>query len=365
MLIFYLQSQHPEILLPAVDSLFRDFVSETRIAALVEQLKTLPSARAIASTFGTSEGNSVGALLGGFFEFYAQRFNVEDEVISVRTGTALSKTTKWSHAVSWRISIEDPFELAHDVGRVVFHKTGQELLRSEFQRALDMLHSGHRWDDVCRPDATSWNATASCYICRGGDHMTRNCSQLSRHRATFAAAGVSGSDPGMFLADCWYCGEVGHFKANCPLLCFRAIPLPSATLPAIMSPSSTATASTPIAIPKPAPSKAPSPRRGRNRASLWEQGGAAATRSSKRKKRSRHGSLSSPPLHSPASSVSSACFPLEKRHNHQQRLIGQQQPRRALLWSATAHSAKCAAAAAAAATVVAAPRSAEKVVCPT
>lgn len=366
LLIFYLQSQHSEIRLPAVDSLFRNLMTETSISSLVERLNALPFMETIPSTFGTSEVNSVGALLAGFFEFYSQRFNVEDDVVSVRTGAVLSKTTKWSHPVSWRISIEDPFELAHDVGRVVFHKAGQELLEREFTRAFDMIHSGRRWEDICQHDETAWDASATCYICRGNDHTTRNCNQLSRHRMSGKISpGGTGLDPSAlaFLTDCWYCGEHGHYKANCPMLFFRDIPLPSAfpnelagaptDVGAFMASSPqkpshrhqqqqqqqrTPAVSDPIGIAKSAMPKL-SPRRSKSRLAVWERGASVSMASSshslarptKRKKRSRHGSTSSslPPILSPSSSTSSmsSWFPPEtkrqQRNGHRQQQPGQ------------------------------------------
>ncbi|KAG6970602.1 hypothetical protein JG687_00002538 [Phytophthora cactorum] len=171
LLIFYLQSHYAEMQLPAVLSLFQDLQSQTKVSMLLERLQSLPTME-LPSTFGTSEFNSVGALLAGFFDFYARRFNMEDEVVSIRMGRALSKTTKWSHPVSWRLSIEDPFEVAHDVGRVIFHRKGQDLIRSEFKR--------------------------------GGSNTV-----LPVH-----------------FSDCWYCGEYGHYKAECPMLFFRDIPCP-------------------------------------------------------------------------------------------------------------------------------------------
>ncbi|KAG4053339.1 hypothetical protein PC123_g11521 [Phytophthora cactorum] len=79
LLIFYLQSHYAEMQLPAVLSLFQDLQSQTKVSMLLERLQSLPTME-LPSTFGTSEFNSVGALLAGFFDFYARRFNMEDEV---------------------------------------------------------------------------------------------------------------------------------------------------------------------------------------------------------------------------------------------------------------------------------------------
>ncbi|RLN87613.1 hypothetical protein BBJ28_00005246 [Nothophytophthora sp. Chile5] len=293
------RSHQSEAPLPSAHAIFQSLQAQTKISELLERLRSVP-AMELPSTFGTSELNSVGALLAGFFQFYAHRFNMEDEVVSVRTGSALSKTTKWSHPVSWRLSIEDPFELAHDVGRVIFHRNGQELLRSEFQRACDLVEGGHRLEDICSPDHTSWNAMATCYICRGRDHVTRDCGQLAHQR--LQSGGASSLS---FLSDCWYCGEYGHFKAACPMLFFRDIPRPmepvkpdglsvaegrSGVVHPLTEFKPAASASAPIPIAATSTLKATSPPVSRSR--VWDRGlspSSSLIRPSKKKKR-RHGS---------------------------------------------------------------------------
>lgn len=227
LLVFYLQSHYADMQLPAVHAVFQNLQSQTKVSVLLERLQSFPTME-LPSTFGTSEINSVGALLAGFFDFYAHRFNMEDEVVSIRMGRALSKTTKWSHPVGWRLSIEDPFELSHDIGRVIFHRKGQDLIRSEFKRASSMLSGDHRLDAICAPDATSWNLMATCYICRGRDHVTRDCGQLLHQRLSSTCN--RGSHSMSHLSDCWYCGEYGHYKAECPMLFFRDIPVLSRRL---------------------------------------------------------------------------------------------------------------------------------------
>eukprot|EP00644_Phytophthora_capsici_P004174 jgi/Phyca11/527173/estExt2_fgenesh1_pm.C_PHYCAscaffold_170043 len=332
LLIFFLQSQYAEMQLPAVLSLFQDLQSQTKVSALLDRLEKFPTME-LSSTFGTSEMNSVGALLGGFFDFYAHRFNMEDEVASIRVGRALPKTTKWSHPVSWRLSIEDPFELAHDVGRVIFHEKGQELIRSEFKRASDMIRADHRLVYICEPDETSWNIISTCYICRGRDHATRDCGQLAHQRSR---SGV-GSRTMSHFSDCWYCGEYGHYKAECPMLFFRHIPKPAdstsaeATSKAISIPHvGTPPASPPTAIPVPPASKSISPRMCKERP--WERGlspnSSPMLRLSRKKKRTRHGSTSSnsSPLSSSWNPQSSGLSQSEKRQ--QQQRYRQEQRRR-------------------------------------
>lgn len=221
LLIFYLQLHYAEIQLPMIHSYFRDSKLQTNLSGLLERLQSLPTMD-LPFTFSISDTNSVGALLAGFFHFFACRFNMEDEVVSIRMGRTLSKTTKWSHPSSWRLSIEDPFDLAHDVGRVIFHKKGQELIHSEFKRASTLISTDHRLKDICISDQSSWNMISSCYICCCNDHVTRDCSYLMRQRSTPSGVGSAMAH----FSDCWYCGEYGHYKAECPMLFFRNIPCP-------------------------------------------------------------------------------------------------------------------------------------------
>ncbi|KAI9907062.1 hypothetical protein PsorP6_003232 [Peronosclerospora sorghi] len=92
-------SHYAKMQLPAVHSSFHDLQSHMKVSELLHRLQSFPRTE-LASTFGRTKPNSVGALLEGFFDYYAHRFNLEDEVVSVRIGSALSNTTKWSRPVS-------------------------------------------------------------------------------------------------------------------------------------------------------------------------------------------------------------------------------------------------------------------------
>uniref|UniRef100_K3WK66 CCHC-type domain-containing protein n=1 Tax=Globisporangium ultimum (strain ATCC 200006 / CBS 805.95 / DAOM BR144) TaxID=431595 RepID=K3WK66_GLOUD len=315
LLIFYLQSHHSPILLPSVHSVFQSLQLENKISTLLQRLNALPCDE-MQSTFGTSVQDSVGALLLGFFQFYASQFNIEDEVVSVRTGAPLSKATKWSHSVPWRISIEDPFELTHDVGRVIFNRKGQGILNFEFQRAFDMVCQGHRLDTICAADVTSWNVSASCYICEGNDHKAREC--MAVHRRVESTKG----DAASFMSDCWYCGELGHFKAACPMLCFRDIPLlPEAKATARVDNVPFTTSHRPyfsthgLFLP---PSATSQPINIAQRSSSQS---TTPTRSSKKKKRSRIGS----PVLSPSVSPAPLASPLLLSEKRPKRRYQQQQ----------------------------------------
>lgn len=290
--IFYLQIRQPQNLLPPVQALFQSIQSEKRLSSLLSRLCSLPVE--MDSSFGRCTRDSIGASLAGFFQFYAVEFDLEDNVVSIRTGAPLSKATKWSHSVPWRLSIEDPFELNHDVGRVIFHKRGQHILQFEFQRAYEMVLADYRLDQICERDQSSWNMSATCHLCSGDEHTARDC-YLMAHRmdsqklteSTMTLNTVTA------LADCWYCGDVGHFKAACPLIVFRG--------PALQADTAVQAVSSPIPVLGSMRRKTSLPNNSRSEMSFASPI-ISPMRPPRKKKKSRHGSpISSPVNPSPSS----------------------------------------------------------------
>jgi hypothetical protein len=286
LLIFFLQSSRAQSLLPSVASVFHSIQTERTLSAVCHRLDSLSVSAQSDSTFGSTEHESVGALLCGFFRFYACDFNVDDDVVSVRTGLPLAKASKWSRTPPWRISIEDPFEISHDVGRVVFNRIGQELLHKEFRRAYEMAMGGHRLEAICAHDETMWNCHATCYVCLSTTHTPRECSQaiVRADGSTVAIGGRVNATRSM--GDCWYCGGTGHVKATCPLYAYVAVPSPASIVPPAMAAVAPATAiSSPIAISvKNVHANAVWP------AAVLEH---SPVRAGKKKKRPRRGSISS------------------------------------------------------------------------
>lgn len=66
---------------------------------------------------------------------------VELDCVSVRTGQLLPKYDVYKDWKQWRLCIEDPFEVTHDLGRVLTPQ-GLVAIQTEFNRACDLLSSG-------------------------------------------------------------------------------------------------------------------------------------------------------------------------------------------------------------------------------
>ncbi|KAF9687755.1 hypothetical protein SADUNF_Sadunf02G0126000 [Salix dunnii] len=94
--------------------------------------------------FGSGNKETIARLVWAFFNYWAYSHDYANAVISVRTGSILSKHEKeWTRRNGndrHLICIEDPFEISHDLGRVV-DKFSLKVLREEFERAADILHN--------------------------------------------------------------------------------------------------------------------------------------------------------------------------------------------------------------------------------
>ncbi|KAD4178077.1 hypothetical protein R6Q59_021614 [Mikania micrantha] len=92
--------------------------------------------------FGSRNGESISQLVWAFFNYWAYCHDYANDVISIRMGNLLSKREKdWTRRIGndrHLICIEDPFEVSHDLGRVV-DKRSIRVLREEFERAAEIL----------------------------------------------------------------------------------------------------------------------------------------------------------------------------------------------------------------------------------
>nr|GEW32452.1 UTP:RNA uridylyltransferase 1 [Tanacetum cinerariifolium] len=92
--------------------------------------------------YGSQNGESIARLVWGFFNYWAHCHDYANDVISIRAGRLVSKRAKdWTRRIGndrHLICIEDPFEVTHDLGRVV-DKRSIRVLREEFERAAEIM----------------------------------------------------------------------------------------------------------------------------------------------------------------------------------------------------------------------------------
>ncbi|PRP83626.1 hypothetical protein PROFUN_08352 [Planoprotostelium fungivorum] len=103
--------------------------------------------------FGTPNTSSLGELVTGFFRLYAEEFDWNDSVVSLRTGGYLTKEEKqWAKQTNDRdnilLTIEDPFEVTHNLGRLV-DRSNLKVIKYEFKRAYKLAASGKPLSKIC------------------------------------------------------------------------------------------------------------------------------------------------------------------------------------------------------------------------
>ncbi|KAL2337418.1 hypothetical protein Fmac_011864 [Flemingia macrophylla] len=136
MCIHYLQMRRPAILpcLQEMETTYSVTVDDVN-CAYFDQVETL-------GDFGHHNRETIAQLVWGFFYYWAYGHDYANAVISVRTGSIISKREKdWTRRIGndrHLICIEDPFETSHDLGRVV-DKHSIKVLREEFERAAEIM----------------------------------------------------------------------------------------------------------------------------------------------------------------------------------------------------------------------------------
>lgn len=136
MCIHFLQQRRPAILpcLQEMETTYSVTVDDID-CAFFDQVEKLRN-------FGSRNKETISQLVWAFFNYWAYRHDYASSVISVRTGSILSKHAKdWTRRIGndrHLICIEDPFEISHDLGRVV-DKHSIKVLREEFERAAYIL----------------------------------------------------------------------------------------------------------------------------------------------------------------------------------------------------------------------------------
>ncbi|GLT51890.1 hypothetical protein SLA2020_252650 [Shorea laevis] len=136
MCIHFLQQRRPAILpcLQEMEATYSVTVDDVE-CAFFDQVEKLRN-------FGSYNKETIAQLVWAFFSYWAYGHNYASSVISVRTGSIISKHEKdWTRRVGndrHLICIEDPFETSHDLGRVV-DKFSIRVLRGEFERAAEIM----------------------------------------------------------------------------------------------------------------------------------------------------------------------------------------------------------------------------------
>jgi len=159
MILHYLQTIEPAVL-PCLQSVARqqklpEHVVQGFDCSYYRDINALKG-------FGTANKLSLAQLLHGFFRLYAKEFDYRQHVISVRTGMYLDKVAKkWNDSKGrdrhW-VSIEDPFEVTHDLGRVC-DKPALHHVRGELMRAHRILSTSGNWAETCEPSAKDFRGS--------------------------------------------------------------------------------------------------------------------------------------------------------------------------------------------------------------
>lgn len=158
MLINFLQVQKPPVL-PCLQSVGRKSLDDPKHAIQGFDTYYYEDIGRLAG-FGAANRSSVPELLIGFLRLYAYEFDFHNHIVSVRVGGYLAKKDKKWGASGKRdrhfLSVEDPFEVSHDLGRVcdkeaLFH------IRGEFMRAHRCLYNdGGDLHSMCMPYTKEW-----------------------------------------------------------------------------------------------------------------------------------------------------------------------------------------------------------------
>ena len=118
----------------------------------------------LAAEWRSDNSSGLSALLSGWFMYYAHCFGYSDDVISVRVGGVLGKREKekeWAGSGKrdkHLLSIEDPFEVSHDLGRVCDGNALFEI-RGETIRGTKMMMEGKSVQAIMAKYEKEWRGS--------------------------------------------------------------------------------------------------------------------------------------------------------------------------------------------------------------
>lgn len=100
--------------------------------------------------YGKPNPSSAADLLFQFFRFYAFEFNYDKYVLSVRSGTLMTKVEKgWTHGGNNQLCVEEPFNTSRNLGNTADSYAFRGL-HQELRRAFELL-SEAKFKEACEP----------------------------------------------------------------------------------------------------------------------------------------------------------------------------------------------------------------------
>lgn len=103
--------------------------------------------------FGSDNKETLGSLVFHFFQTYSREFSFMNQVVSIRTGSPIQKSSKTWESIAKKshywFSIEDPFETTHNLARVV-NRPNLSIIISELNRGYKLLSKNSNLHKVLR-----------------------------------------------------------------------------------------------------------------------------------------------------------------------------------------------------------------------
>jgi len=230
LLIHYLQQVE---VLPVLQELYE---GDTQPVHTVEGFNTWFQAdpAIIDKLFKCPNSESLARIWIGFLQYYTEDFQFDKTTIQIRHKSQLTTFEKeWT---SKCISIEDPFELTHNLGCGVSRKMANYIVKV-FQRARGIfgrfdanifaeknwefnldLYAEALFSASLLTDGDEVPNDRCCRICGKIGHFVKDCplSRQNRNKKANQNGGNELTTGVQILSKCYACNETGHFAKKCP-----------------------------------------------------------------------------------------------------------------------------------------------------